>query len=82
MSNSDFDTHKENTIGKRKTKFWYHYIIVVILYIGLAVFAFNAQTIWERLTSQDVKIETPDLYKYDTVSRDTDTTMHCPQSGK
>lgn len=82
MSNIDFDTHKKNTIGKRKTKFWCHYIIVVILYLWLAVFAFNAQTIWERLTNHDVKIETPDLYKYDTVSRDTDTTMHCPQSGK
>lgn len=82
MSNDDFDTHKKNAIGKRKTKFWCHYIAVLILYLGLAVFALNAQTIWERLTNQDVKIETPDLYKYDTVSRDTDTAMHCPQSGK
>ena len=82
MSNDDFDTHKKNAIGNRKTIFWCHYIAVLILYLGLAFFALNAQTIWERLTNQDVKIETPDLYKYDTVSRDTDTTMHCPQSGK
>ena len=82
MSNNDFDTHKENTIGKRKTKFWCHYAIVLILYLGLALFAFKAQTIWEILTDKDDKKETPVLYKYDTVSRDTDTTMHCPQSGK
>lgn len=82
MSNNDFDNHKKNTIGKRKTKFWYHYIIVVILYLGLAVFAFNAPAIWVRLTSQDDKKRTTELYKHDAVSRDTDTTMCCPQSGK
>lgn len=82
MSSDDFDTHKKNTIGKRKTKFLCHYIAVVILYVGLAIFAYNAQTIWERLTNQDNKKETPELYNNDTVLRDTDTTMYCPQSGK
>ena len=85
MSLDDFESHKSNTIKKRKCKFLLQYIIVILLYISLAVFSFSAPRIWNTLTEKPPTKENVVVNKIstnDTIPRNQDTTVCCPQSRK
>ena len=50
MSGEDFDSHKKETIDKRKKWAIRQYVYMGILYVMLAFFSFNMPILWNRLS--------------------------------
>lgn len=84
MSEDDFNSHKLNTFQKRKNKFRLQYFIILMLYVGLAIFSFKAPMLWQNLTDKSpVKEQSVNkIHINDTIPRNTDTTVCCPQDRK
>lgn len=73
LTADEFQKHKNETVGKRKTKTICQYIAVGVLYIGLSIFCFYASGIWSYITDdENAQINKGDV---EAISQDMDSTL-------
>lgn len=73
LTEDEFQKHKNETVGKRKTKTICQYIAVGVLYIGLSIFCFYASGIWSNITDDDIMQNNKS--DIEATSQDVDSTL-------
>lgn len=73
LTADEFNKHKKETIGKRKTKTICQYVAVGVLYIGLSLFCFYASGIWSNITD-DGKAQN-NKSDIEAITQDMDSTL-------
>lgn len=73
LTEEEFQKHKKETVGKRKTKTIWQYSVVGVLYIGLSGFCFCASGIWSNIT--DVEKALKNKSDIEATSQDMDSTL-------